>query len=478
MQSLNFQYRLALALVVWAFGNVGLQAVAETQTSEAVAPTIQATALGSISERRSPPVTPALIATKEAPFASVADIESGFSDRAIEAVPQKFLSVELDNTKVAADLPSTQLNLDPGDKITVERVTPVAELENFAPPSDRWVGRPDLTGIFAVNSRAIAQAQEKAETNPESSTSETPKEPASPPPVPPDITLDSVATDFSYQSDNFNLVISSLEPSIVFRLANGNKFSIKSGFVHLRDQPGFKAVTIYPVRVGWEGNIERAIVKAGVTYNSFDRLPSSFGFDAGVTIPVSSNLIVGASFERTPMKYAPSTLEIPGTTTYNAYGPNLLWFIDRDTSLFSFISFIDINDGNSGSISFTKLKRNFGQFSIAANVVTTSYAKDSAPNIFTPQDFMIYNGEIGWQGDITDFLNLRAQFNLGEQRLRGEWTNAYYYEIQLTAKLSSTVDAFINYSFGKLNQISYFRAFGANDLYSRTLIAGQLRVRF
>lgn len=472
MQSLNFQYRLALALVFWAFGNAGLQAVAETQTAEtSVAPTIQASALvGASPERRSQPVTLALIAAKEVPFTSVTDIESGFSDREIEAVPQKFLSVELDSTKVAADLPSTHLNLDPGDKITVERVTPVAELENFAPPSDRWVGRPDLMGIFAVNSRAIAQAQEKS---PEPSAPEA--KVATPPP---DIAVDSVATDFSYQSDNFNLVISSLEPSIVFRIPNGNKFSIKSGFVHLRDQPGFKAVTIYPVRVGWEGNIERAIVKAGVTYNSFDRLPSSFGFDVGATIPVLPNLIVGASFERTPMKYAPSTLEIPGTTTYSAYGPNLLWFIDRDTSLFSFISFIDINDGNSGSISFTKLKRNFGQFSIAANVVTTSYAKDSAPNIFTPQDFMIYNGEIGWQGDITDFLNLRAQFNLGEQRLRGEWTNAYYYEVQLTAKLSSTVDAFINYSFGKLNQISYFRPTGANDLYSRSLIVGQLRFRF
>jgi len=442
MQRFNFQYRLAL--VIWALSGVGLQATAET--------------------------TPAEIS-----FTSVAEIEQGLSVKQVEA-SQKFLSVELDNSadnsKVATNLPAPQIDLD--NKAVVERVTSVNDLENFAPPSDRWVGRPELTSLFNLNSRSIAQSP--PDSPPSENSKESPKEPT---PPPPDITLDSFVTDFSYQSDNFNLVISSVEPSVIFRLANGNKLSLKTGAVNLRDQPGFQAVTIYPVRVGWEGNIERANVKAGITLNTFSRLPSSVGFDAGVSIPVLPNLIVGASFERTPMKYAPSTLEIPGTTTYSAYGPNLLWLIDRDTSLFSFISFIDINDGNSGSISFTKLKRNFGQFSVAGNVVTTSYAKDSAPFIFTPQDFMIYNGELGWQGDLTDFLNLRAQVNLGEQRLRGEWTNALYYEFQLTAKLSPTADAFINYSFGKLSQISYFRAAtGADDLYSRTLIVGQLRFRF
>lgn len=305
---------------------------------------------------------------------------------------------------------------------------------------------------------------------------------ASQPEIPspqPEFSLDNIQIDSSYQSDNFNLKIFSLEPSITFKFSNGHKLSLKSGFISLKDQPFFRDVTIYPVRLGWEGNLEQFALKAGITSYQYDRLPNAVGFDAGINFPILPNLFFGATLERTPMKYAPSTLEIPGTSTYTAYGSSLFWLIDPDTSLLGFINFININDGNAGSISLTKLKRNFGQFFLAANLVTTSYAKDSAPAIFTPQDFLIYNGEIGWQGDLAEGINLRAQVNLGEQRLRGEWTNALYYEIQLTAKLSQAIDAFLNYNFGKFDQTTYFRQLaGTSELYSRSLITGQIRIRF
>lgn len=295
----------------------------------------------------------------------------------------------------------------------------------------------------------------------------------------PDIVIDGVQLDSSYQSDNFNLKIFSLEPSVTFRLANGNKLSLKAGVINLRDQAFFRDVNIYPIRLGWEGNVDKFALKAGTTFYTYDRLRSDLGFDAGFNVALLPNLFFGGTIERTPMKYAPSTLEIPGITNYTAYGPSLFWAIDPDTSLFGFISFININDGNAGSISLTKLKRNLGQFFIAANVVTTSYAKDSAPFIFTPQDFFIYNGEVGWQGDLAQGINFKAQVNLGEQRLKGEWTNAFYYEMQLTAKISEAIDAFINYNFGKFDQTTYFRqAAGTSDLYSRSLITAQIRLRF
>jgi hypothetical protein len=295
----------------------------------------------------------------------------------------------------------------------------------------------------------------------------------------PDIVIDAVQLDSSYQADNFNLKIFSLEPSVTFRLANGNKLSLKAGIINLRDQAFFRDVNIYPVRLGWEGNVEQFALKAGTTFYTYDRLRPDIGFDAGFNVALLPNLFFGGTVERTPMKYAPSTLEVPGITNYTAYGPSLFWAIDRDTSLFGFISFINVNDGNAGSISLTKLKRNLGQFFVAANVVTTSYAKDSAPFIFTPQDFFIYNGEIGWQGDLATGVNFKAQVNLGEQRLRGEWTNAFYYEMQLTAKISEAIDAFVNYNFGKFDQTTYFRQLaGTGELYSRYLITAQIRMRF
>jgi hypothetical protein len=304
------------------------------------------------------------------------------------------------------------------------------------------------------------------------------QQPAIAPAKPQEWSLDGTQTDFSYQHDNFGLTIYSVEPSVSFRYDENHKFNLKAGFINLNGQQGFQPVTIYPVRLGWEGRANQVAIKAGATLYTFDRLAPAFGFDANITYPLLSNLYVGASLERTPMKFAPSTLEIPGITTYTAYGPNIYWQIDPDSSLFSFLSVLNLNDGNRGLISYSKLKRSFGQFSIAANLVTTSYDRDASPNYFAPSDYLIYNGEIGWQGDLTDFLNLRAQINLGQQRLRGEYTRALYYEAQLTAKLSPTADAFVNYSFGDLDQITYFRPTGQNSLYSRYLITGQLKFRF
>jgi len=347
--------------------------------------------------------------------------------------------------------------------------------ENFETPENlNQVSSPEL-----ILSQSLDQKVAQELAPPPTPENKSEIKPEVKPVTQPDIVIDGVQLDSSYQSDNFNLKIFSLEPSVTFRLANGNKLSLKAGVINLRDQAFFRDVNIYPIRLGWEGNVDKFALKAGTTFYTYDRLRSDLGFDAGFNVALLPNLFFGGTIERTPMKYAPSTLEIPGITNYTAYGPSLFWAIDPDTSLFGFISFININDGNAGSISLTKLKRNLGQFFIAANVVTTSYAKDSAPFIFTPQDFFIYNGEVGWQGDLAQGINFKAQVNLGEQRLKGEWTNAFYYEMQLTAKISEAIDAFINYNFGKFDQTTYFRqAAGTSDLYSRSLITAQIRLRF
>jgi len=302
------------------------------------------------------------------------------------------------------------------------------------------------------------------------------------PPVSSGLTIDKVQTDFSYQSDNYNLEIYSVEPSIQFRLGNNQKINLKSGFTTLSGQPRVKSVTIYPVRLGWEGYFPKFSLRAGTTLNNFNRLPSALGFDAGLTVPVLPNMFIGATVERTPMKYAPSVLETPEKTTFTSYGPNLYWQIDSKTTLTSFFNFLQYNDGNRSQLSYTKLKRSLGNFSVAANLVTSSFERDASftSGYYSPADFLLYNGEIGWQGDITKELNFRVQFNLGEQRSQGEFSNALYTEAQLTAKVNPKLNAFIKYSYGELDQITYYRNIGVNqdNLYNQSLLTGQVQYTF
>lgn len=391
--------------------------------------------------------------------------------------------------------------------------TPIAVLDNSSPPVPGQLSHSKAKDLQLVTTegsdRSLAQSPTESipppspgappsTTSPESPSApgvppdqnKTPPPPTSTPPVPPQAPVaagvfvpDSLQNDFSFQSDNYGLHIYGFEPTMRFRLRNGNRISFKTGFTRLDNQTGFKAVTIYPFRLGWEGNItDRVTLRTGATAYVFDRLPTAMGADAGLTIRVAPNLLIGATVERTPMKYAPSVLERPQKTTFTSYGPNIYWQINRYTSLASFFNFLEFNDGNTAQLSYTKLKRDIGQFSVAANLVTDSFARDASltSGYFSPPDYLIYNAEVGWQGNLTKYLNLRLQFNYGQQRLQGEFSKALYYEAQLTANLGPDVDAFIKYSYGELDQITYFRQRGAtnNSLYNQTLVTGQLRFRF
>ncbi|MFQ3678985.1 MAG: hypothetical protein SNJ60_00525 [Pseudanabaenaceae cyanobacterium] len=76
-------------------------------------------------------------------------------------------------------------------------------------------------------------------------------------------------------------------------------------------------------------------------------------------------------------------------------------------------------------------------------------------------------------------FTLCLQFNLGEQRIRGEWSNTHYYEAQLNTQLAQNISAFINYSFGEFQQVAYFwELTGTNQLYGRSQGLAQLRFTY
>ncbi|MBE8966536.1 hypothetical protein IQ277_09845, partial [Nostocales cyanobacterium LEGE 12452] len=88
---------------------------------------------------------------------------------------------------------------------------------------------------------------------------EPPQQNSSPPttatePKTPDAVLESIDTDYRYDTDNFGQTNFFLEPTIKFRLRNGNKIFVKTGF-NFFEQRGVESITNFPLQVGWQGKI-------------------------------------------------------------------------------------------------------------------------------------------------------------------------------------------------------------------------------
>ncbi|MFN6570024.1 cellulose synthase subunit BcsC-related outer membrane protein [Dendronalium sp. ChiSLP03b] len=299
----------------------------------------------------------------------------------------------------------------------------------------------------------------------------------------PDAVLESIDTDYRYDTDNFGQTNLFIEPTAQFRLRNGNKIFFKTGFDFF-EQPGIESITNVPLQVGWQGKIGQVTLQTAAGVDIFNRLPTALNLNAKVELPISpakvtpsgrlrSLVVLSGNLEQGPYKSNARTLD--NQITAWRFGPDLYWQIDRDTSLFSSLRLGSYNDGNSEVQSFSRLERKFGQFSLAANLFTWNYDRDleRTSGYFSPQDFLVYNAEVAWEGDITKFLRCRLAANLGRQRLKGEFDNANTYQTRCTVKLSPNIEADLGYSFSNVrNQDTGESAYSGNSL------AGQLRVKF
>jgi hypothetical protein len=315
--------------------------------------------------------------------------------------------------------------------------------------------------------------------------------PPAPPPTPPTastesvtpaVVLESITTDFRRDEDNFdqhNLII---EPIAQFRLRNGNKIRFKTGFNSF-EEPGVESVTNIPLQVEWEGKIDQLTLVVGGGVDIFNHLPTALNFNAKVADPIAikvspsgqleSGVIVSVEVEQGPYKSNARTLN--NQITAWRFGPSLYWQIDRDTSLYSSLRLGSYNDGNFEQQSFSRLERKFGQFSVAANLFNWSFTSDldKTSGYFSPPDFLVYNGEVAWQGNVFENLNCRLAATLGQQRLRGNFDNANTYQVRCTAKLSPNVEADFGYAYSNVrNQDT------GKSAYNNQSFTGQLRVRF
>lgn len=300
--------------------------------------------------------------------------------------------------------------------------------------------------------------------------------------VTPAVVLESLTTDFRRDVDNFDQRNQFIEETAQFRLRNGNRLRIKTG-INSFDQPDVESITNIPLQVGWEGKIDQVTVEVAGGVDLFDRLPTALNFRARVEAPIAtqvspsgqleSGVVVSGVVEQGPYKFNAETLN--NQITAWRFGPNIYWQIDPNTSFFSTLRFGDYNDGNEELQSFSRLERKFGQFSVAANLFTWSYQEDleRESGYFSPSDFLVYNGEVAWEGDVFDFLRCRLSAALGRQRLEGEFDNANTYGARCTAKLSPNAELDLGYAFSNVRNQD-----AGDDAYNNESITGQLRIKF
>lgn len=301
-------------------------------------------------------------------------------------------------------------------------------------------------------------------------------------PKPPSFVIENLQTDFRDDRDSVRQHNQFIEPTAQFRLPNGQRLRVKTGF-NTFEKPGFDSVTNIPIQLGWEGNIGKYTLRVDGGVDLFNRLPTALNFNTNFNAPVyvnltpdnklKSGLFVSGIFEQGPYKANAQSLD--RQITASRLGPNIYWQIDPKTSFFSLYRWGFYNDGNYEQQSFSRLERKLGSFFIAANLFTWSYRSDrqNTSGYFSPPDFLNYNGEIGWDGDIFRFLRCRLTANYGQQRLLGTFEPGSTYQARCTAIISPNIEADFGYAYSNVRNLNT----GGSGYNNRTL-SGQLRVKF
>ena len=282
--------------------------------------------------------------------------------------------------------------------------------------------------------------------------------------------LDSMTTNFQNDDDKSGQRSQIIEPTWKWRFKDGTIIGLQTGFNSF-DLTGKKSIYNLPLQFSVEKKLGSLNLNARGGIDIYDRLPTTINFELNASLPVLNGVTLFGFLEQKPYKSNVDTIE--NQIKIRRFGPNIYWQIDPDTSLFSLYRWGNYSDGNNDQQSFSRLERKFGQFAIAANLFTWFYDRESQSNIyFSPRDFLVYTGELSWQGDIFNFLNCRVAINAGEQRLDSSFSPANSYQAKCTVKVSPSLEADFGYAFSNVRKPDT----GMSS--QNETISGQLRMKF
>jgi hypothetical protein len=270
--------------------------------------------------------------------------------------------------------------------------------------------------------------------------------------------------------NNSDQVNRTIESTAIFRLNNGDRVLFTTGYDSY-EQSGVKTVTNIPLGINWETKINSLKISpgVGVDLSSGSTTPN---FNLKVDYPLMTGLTVSADLQQGAYKFNAKTIE--NQISAFRYGPSIFWQIDKDTSLFSSLKLGNYSDNNQEQQSFSRIERKLGEFSVAGNLFTWNYKNPTDQGYFTPPDFLVYTGEVAWEGSvIRDTLRCRLSASLGGQHVNAQNSDAGGYQTKCTAKISPNIEADLGYSFSNIKSHD-----SGNSPATSQSISSQIRVKF
>ena len=365
--------------------------------------------------------------------------------KSVIAAPENF-NPELESAAQAAEIEDAEKNLHPVTPTTPPeepvRVPPINRQKKATVP----LPAPTINNEASITSgTADIELKTKKPTKTSASSSS--------------LEVNSLTLDFQLDLDNFGQTNLLTNQKIDFNL-----FDLDLIFdtgVNLFKQDDIETVNNIPLYLSWETAIGKTdlTVTGGVDF--FDRLAAV----PTATIKASSPLFSSVA----PNGKLQSLFVLSGQVRYQAYKfnaealeneisswrftPSVYWQITPDLSLFSLGQYGNFNDGNQELQSFSRLEKKLGSFSVAANLFTWNFESDlsTQSGYFSPTDFLVYNGELGWQGTMFDeVLNCKLSAAFGKQTLEGTTDNAWTYKALCRAQLLDNLKLDLGYTYSNV----------------------------
>ncbi len=238
----------------------------------------------------------------------------------------------------------------------------------------------------------------------------------------------------------------SISQTLRFRLDDGpTRQIVHLGYTNF-NQNNFSPIGNTTLQVGVEGQINALQLTGTAGVDWFSRLPAAPTLGLRLSTPLASDLTFTGNLRYGRYKENVATLE--NQISAFRVEPTLYWQIDPATSLFLFYGAGFYNDGNLEHQASLSLDRQLGDFFVSAFLFYWSFASDPQTGYFSPPRYLLYSGELGWRGNITEQLNCRISATLENQVFSGtsELANTYHTDCGLTLSPALVFDLGYQYS--------------------------------
>lgn len=287
----------------------------------------------------------------------------------------------------------------------------------------------------------------------------------------PDWDIDGLTVNLSDDFSNFGQGNRIIEPVITGTFPNGDRLTVTTGFNRYA-QPDVDTVFNVPLKAAWTGEMGDFTTTAGGGVDLFNQLPIAPNLNASTSVPIGKKATLSFFADYGPYKFNATTLN--NQITALRYGPNLYWQIEPDLYLFSLVRWGRYNDGNYEQQSFSRLEQSLGDFYAAGNLFTWRYREnaEAASGYFSPPDFLVANAEIGWKGEVLEWLDCGTSASWGRQRLNSSWSSAYSYNAMCTLDIAESLEIDLGYA------LSNVIAETGGSAFNNRAITGQVRAKF